>query len=61
MKISAIDLVCAAEILDPSRIAPEKQQSCSLILAVTGCLESHVRLGLPQYIHVDDDSTLCPK
>jgi hypothetical protein len=27
MKISAIDLVCAAEILDPSRIAPEKNSS----------------------------------
>jgi hypothetical protein len=33
-KISAIDLVCSAEILEPSRIAPEKT---AVVLADPGC------------------------
>jgi hypothetical protein len=58
IELSAIDLVCSAEILD---CCPKKQRPCSLILGVIGCLESRVRFWEPQYIHVDDDSTLYRK
>jgi hypothetical protein len=58
-KISAIDLVCSAEILEPSRIALEKT---AIVLADPGCcwlLEIRTSaLGDRKYIHVDDDSTL---
>jgi hypothetical protein len=58
-KISAIVLVCSAEILEPSRTALEKT---AIVFADPGCcwlLEIRTSaLGDRKYIHADDDSTL---
>jgi hypothetical protein len=61
VELSAIDLICSAETLEPAALRPKDQRPWSLILAVIGCLESRVRFWKPQYIHADDDTTLYRK